>query len=107
MRVKLDVPFDEKDEAKSLGARWDPARKTWYLLDIEDLTPLMRWVTPTRLAVSAECSKLMPKKPSQKKPRVDRKPGVATKRTDHSLPDCDCTHIAPWEHCQHSRTSRT
>ncbi|MFD0922421.1 DUF5710 domain-containing protein [Saccharopolyspora rosea] len=26
-RIWLDVPFAEKDEAKSLGARWDPAEK--------------------------------------------------------------------------------
>lgn len=30
-RVDLDVPFAEKDEAKALGARWDPACKTWYV----------------------------------------------------------------------------
>ena len=29
-RVWLDVPFSEKEEAKSHGARWDPAEKRWY-----------------------------------------------------------------------------
>jgi hypothetical protein len=29
-RVYLDVPFGEKDEAKALGARWDPAVKRWF-----------------------------------------------------------------------------
>lgn len=29
-RVYLAVPYQEKDEAKSLGARWDSARKSWY-----------------------------------------------------------------------------
>jgi hypothetical protein len=29
-RVYLDVPFGEKDKAKALGARWDPAAKRWY-----------------------------------------------------------------------------
>jgi hypothetical protein len=29
-RVWLDVPFAEKDHAKSLGARWDPAIRRWY-----------------------------------------------------------------------------
>ncbi|QWF80078.1 DUF5710 domain-containing protein [Amycolatopsis sp. CA-230715] len=29
-RTWLDVPFPEKDEAKALGARWDPAAKRWY-----------------------------------------------------------------------------
>jgi hypothetical protein len=29
-RAYLDVPFSEKDAAKALGARWDPAVKRWY-----------------------------------------------------------------------------
>lgn len=29
-RIYLDVPFKEKEEAKSLGARWDSALKKWY-----------------------------------------------------------------------------
>jgi hypothetical protein len=29
-RIWLDVPFQEKDEAKAFGARWDPAAKRWY-----------------------------------------------------------------------------
>jgi hypothetical protein len=29
-RVYLDVPFCDKDTAKALGARWDPAAKRWY-----------------------------------------------------------------------------
>jgi hypothetical protein len=26
----LDVPFEEKDEAKALGARWDPVARRWF-----------------------------------------------------------------------------
>ena len=37
----------------------------------------------------------------RQKPRIDSKPGVATPRTDHSLPDCGCTHVAPWDTCAH------
>ncbi|GGL48385.1 DUF5710 domain-containing protein [Planomonospora parontospora] len=29
-RLWLDVPYGQKDEAKALGARWDPAAKRWY-----------------------------------------------------------------------------
>src|SRR5215831_6639908 len=29
-RLWLDVPFAEKDEAKALGARWDPKARSWY-----------------------------------------------------------------------------
>jgi hypothetical protein len=100
MRVNLQVSFEEKDEAKRLGARWDPARKTWYLQDVEDLTPFMHWIAPTRLTMATECEELM--KPShqrvkkKRKARIDSKPGVATHRTDHGLTDCGCTHVAPW-----------
>ena len=30
-RIYLAVPFDEKDQAKALGARWDKAVKAWYI----------------------------------------------------------------------------
>ena len=30
MRAYLDVPFNDKAEAKKLGARWDGAKKRWY-----------------------------------------------------------------------------
>jgi hypothetical protein len=29
-RIWLDVPFDEKDDAKAGGARWDPAARRWF-----------------------------------------------------------------------------
>lgn len=29
--ILLDVPFAEKETAKSLGARWNPAEKKWYI----------------------------------------------------------------------------
>lgn len=27
----LNVPYNEKDDAKSLGARWNPTVKKWYV----------------------------------------------------------------------------
>ncbi|SFE11951.1 hypothetical protein SAMN04487819_10829 [Actinopolyspora alba] len=38
----LDVPFAEKDEAKALGARWDPRAKRWYA-PREGMSALRRW----------------------------------------------------------------
>lgn len=38
----LDVPFSEKDEAKALGARWDPSAKRWYA-PRPGMTELERW----------------------------------------------------------------
>lgn len=39
----LKVPYAEKDEAKALGARWNPTRKCWYVPDGKDAEPFARW----------------------------------------------------------------
>ncbi|WP_202819123.1 DUF5710 domain-containing protein [Actinosynnema sp. ALI-1.44] len=41
-RIWLDVPFGEKEEAKSAGARWDPSAKRWYAPHA-GMTALNRW----------------------------------------------------------------
>lgn len=43
MRTNLKVPFAQKDEAKKLGARWDAARKIWFVDDKTDLLPFSKW----------------------------------------------------------------
>jgi hypothetical protein len=45
-RIDLNVPFHDKNEAKALGARWDPQRRLWYVPDNIDASPLRKW-TPT------------------------------------------------------------
>ena len=42
-RVYLDVPFDEKEQAKALGARWVSSRKAWYVPGGEDAMKFARW----------------------------------------------------------------
>lgn len=44
--ILLEVPFAEKDQAKSVGARWNPVEKKWYVPDdLEaDLSPFERWL---------------------------------------------------------------
>ena len=44
-RTNLFVPFEEKEDAKDLGARWDPAARTWYV-DGPDPVLFARWLTP-------------------------------------------------------------
>ena len=39
----LKVPYAEKEEAKQLGARWDPKRKKWYVPAGVDAAPFERW----------------------------------------------------------------
>ncbi|WP_449116731.1 DUF5710 domain-containing protein [Pseudomonas viridiflava] len=43
-RIDLTVPFSQKDEAKSLGARWDPNLKTWYVPEGVEPGPFARWL---------------------------------------------------------------
>lgn len=78
-RVDLEVPFAEKDEAKSLGARWDPARKTWYVPAGLDRHPFQRWL-PSGNA-EGETELLPPVYAVESKApcwRCDRQPKVAT-----------------------------
>lgn len=43
-RINLQVPFSEKDEAKRLGARWDPDKKVWYISEGMPITPFQNWL---------------------------------------------------------------
>lgn len=43
-KILLKVPFAEKDQAKALGARWDPNLKSWYILPAQDKGAFSRWL---------------------------------------------------------------
>ena len=40
----LTVPYAEKDEAKALGARWNPAKRRWYVPDGVAPAAFEKWV---------------------------------------------------------------
>jgi uncharacterized protein (DUF2164 family) len=42
--VELAVPFAEKDEAKRLGAKWNPERKVWFVPAGQDPSSFARWL---------------------------------------------------------------
>ena len=44
IRIDLNVPYAEKDEAKALGARWDRESQTWYAPSGTELGRLNRWL---------------------------------------------------------------
>jgi hypothetical protein len=48
MRTDLQVPYSQKDEARRLGARWDAAKRLWYIENAARLEPFLRWI-PERL----------------------------------------------------------
>ena len=95
MRINLVTPFAEKDAAKALGARWDAARKIWYIVDVEDLTPFLRWIPDIDAAQASSLE--TPAKP------IGRSAGVITTPT-LKLPHCGCK-VPAWQDCPHTVTA--
>ena len=44
LRVDLAVPFDDRDSARRLGARWDHQRRVWFVPENRDPSPFARWL---------------------------------------------------------------
>lgn len=42
--VDLKVPFEEKNQVKALGARWDPTRRVWQARRQKDMSAFARWL---------------------------------------------------------------
>ena len=43
-RINLRVGFNDKDQARALGARWDSKLKTWYIGADMDMRKFRRWL---------------------------------------------------------------
>ncbi len=69
MRVNLNVPYSDREYVRSKGAKWDIARKVWYIENLEDVNSFLRWM-PTHL--------VKPSKPPTKgkKPKVGRNSSI-------------------------------
>ena len=52
-KTLLNVPFKEKDEAKTLGARWSRQDQSWYLPAGVDPAPFAKWAQDAARAVVA------------------------------------------------------
>lgn len=100
MRINLVTPFAEKDAAKALGARWDSAKKLWYIVDVADLTPFLRWIPNLEAATQESVGNdAQPTRQAEAGP-VKRSTGVITTSTI-ALTHCGCK-VHPWEDCQHT-----
>jgi hypothetical protein len=44
-KTYLNVPYAQKDAAKALGARWDPAQKKWYVPGNKDISLFAQWLS--------------------------------------------------------------
>lgn len=60
------VPFECKDDAKALGARWDPTKKSWYMMtdnaNIErmvDTYPIMTSIDKCESSIPSELYRRM------------------------------------------------
>lgn len=98
MRINLVTPFAEKDKAKALGARWDAAKKCWYIVDVADLTPFLRWI-PDRETAMAESDAAAPKVTKLK--FTAPSPANAPVLSVNDVADCGC-NVLPWDDCVHT-----
>ncbi|WP_323868449.1 DUF5710 domain-containing protein [Xenorhabdus szentirmaii] len=53
LRIDLNVPDDEYEKARKLGAHWDAVAQIWYIDNSFDPTPFMHWLPFYN--VHAEC----------------------------------------------------
>ena len=44
-RTYLHIPYQDKEQAKALGARWDARQKQWYAPEGTDLAPLRQYLS--------------------------------------------------------------
>ena len=42
--IFLNCPFNEKEECKSLGGKWDPDQKKWYIPDGINIDKFKKWI---------------------------------------------------------------
>lgn len=93
MRINLVTPFSEKDAAKALGARWDAAKKCWYVVDVADLTPFARWIPSMEAAMNVSGGA----KPKFSPPTPANTPA----KSANDKADCGCD-VLPWDECVHT-----
>ncbi|KAB2914328.1 MAG: hypothetical protein F9K30_19620 [Dechloromonas sp.] len=98
MRMNLKVAFAEKDEAKKLGARWDAARKLWYVEDARDLDAFARWSPTPHVAGDAVAASAPPRAAGR---QSAGKLVIGAGYVAHA-PVCDCP---PWLLCERCRPS--
>jgi len=57
--IALAVTYVEKDEVKSLGARWNPDNRTWYINDNVDPEPFNEWRLMTNEEMLIEATNIV------------------------------------------------
>ena len=60
-KIYLNVPYAEKDAAKALGARWDPANKKWYVPGDKDIALFAQWQSQSDTMESPSTTTIKPR----------------------------------------------
>ena len=55
MALILKVPYEEKDEVKALGAKWNPQLKKWYVEHRKDYRKFIKWILGNKDQVYILC----------------------------------------------------
>lgn len=58
--INLKVPFNEKDQAKSLGARWNAEAKLWYVPQGVDAAPFEKWLSSAPMSTPNPAPNIAP-----------------------------------------------
>ncbi len=66
--IPLKVPFNEKDQAKALGARWNAESKHWYVPQGVDAAPFEKWLVAGGAPVQVAAKPVAAKSTAQAKP---------------------------------------
>jgi hypothetical protein len=92
----LNVPYAEKDQARELGARWNPTRKRWYVPDGVATEAFARWMTKDGEAPSAASSSKSASAPDRDARAAKLMTGTRYVELDHACnPFETCERCAP------------
>ena len=88
----LTVPYAEKDEAKALGARWNPTKRRWYVPDGVATAAFAKWAgqgadTDAGAGTGASSG------------RVDSYQGKTVVGANYAALDHDCNPFEPCAQC--------
>ena len=89
----LTVPYAEKDEAKALGARWNPTKRRWYVPDGVAPAAFAKWAGEGADALASAGGA----KPVAK--RVDSYQGKTVVGSNYVALAHDCNPFEPCAQC--------
>jgi hypothetical protein len=87
----LTVPYAEKDEAKALGARWNPTKRRWYVPDGVATAPFAKWAGAGADGGAGA--------PAAGGGRVDSYQGKTVMGANYIALDHDCNPFEPCPQC--------